>query len=54
MIFFESYPRKERKKTEPLTVIDSNCVEDSSLPDRIKFVAIVPLLTFAAIEVLFF
>lgn len=45
---------KERKKTEPLVVIDSNYVEDSTLPDRIKFVAIVPLLIFAAIEALFF
>lgn len=37
---------KERKKTEPLAVIDFNHEEDSALPDRIKFVAIVPLLIF--------
>lgn len=53
MIFFLNLS-KERKKTEPLVVIDSNYVEDSTLPDRIKFVAIVPLLIFAAIEALFF
>lgn len=45
---------KGRNKTKPLGAIDSNRARHGALPDRNKFVAIVPLLIFAAIKALFF
>lgn len=45
---------KGRQKTKPLRAIYSSRARHSALPDRNKFVAIVPLLIFAAIEVPFF